>query len=239
MKYDLSVVIPTYNEADKIENTVKSVFDYLKSKNIRGEVIISDDCSTDNTVGLVEKLQTKNSDLKLVKSEKNYFKGWPVKNGMLKADGKIVLFADADLATPIKEADKLLDAIDRGSDIAIGSRIHESFDLRSSQPFYRRILGKMFAKLKSFLIPQIKDSQTGFKMFKGEVAKVLFEKQKIKNIIFDVEILYMAKKLKYNIAQVPVDWNYGGQTRMKISAKNAISTIISLVKIWFYHKSLK
>lgn len=239
MKYDLSVVIPTYNEADKIEKTIELVFDYFNSRKIKGEIIVSDDYSRDQTVKIVEMLQDKNPDLSLIKGQRNYFKGWPVRNGMLKTDGKIVLFADADLATPIGEADKLLAVINNGSDIAIGSRIHQNVDLRSSQPVYRRILGKIFANLKGFLIPEIADSQTGFKMFKGEVAKILFERQKIKNIIFDVEILYMAKRLGYKISEVPVDWNYGGQTKMKISAKNAILTITSLVKIWFWHHNLK
>lgn len=237
---DLSVVIPTFNEAERIESSITEVENYFNSKKIKGEIIVSDDFSSDNTVEIVEKLLATFNNLKVLKSDRNYFKGFPVKKGMLEARGKFVLFADADMATPISEADKLIDAIKNGADVAIGSRIQNTGkDLRQSQPFYRRILGKMFTFAREFLVRGIKDSQTGFKMFKHDVAKDLFTRQKIENIIFDVEILYMARKLKYKIIEVPVMWNYGGETRMRVTAKNAIMTLTSLVNIWFSHHWIK
>ena len=237
---DLSVIIPTYNEAERIESSIKQVEEYFKSKKLTGEIIVSDDFSKDRTVEIVEKLMSTFNNLKILKSDKNYFKGYPVKKGMLEAKGKYVLFADADMATPITEASLLIDAIDAGADLAIGSRIQETGkDLRGSQPFYRRILGKMFTFVREFLVRGIKDSQTGFKMFKHDVAIDLFSRQIIENIIFDVEILYMARKLKYKIAEVPVQWNYGGETRMHVTVKNAVMTLSSLVKIWLSHHWIK
>ncbi len=237
---ELSVVIPTYNESARIESSIKSIQDYFKSKKIIGEIIISDDFSKDNTVEIVENLMKTQSNLKLLKSPKNYFKGFPVKKGMLEAKGKFIIFADADMATPITEADKLIDAINNGADIAIGSRIQSSGkDLRTSQPLYRRLLGKIFTFIREFLVRGIKDSQTGFKMFSHDVAKDLFGRQIIENIIFDVEILYMARKLKYKVAEIPVQWNYGGETRMHVTAKNAVMTLLSLLRIWLAHHWMK
>lgn len=236
----LSVVIPTYNEEKRIPESIKQVFDYFDSKKINGEVIVSDDFSRDRTVSLVEDLMGKYPSLKVLKSDRNYFKGFPVKKGMLEANGKYILFADADMATPITEAGKLISALESGADIAIGSRIQPSGkDLRSSQPLYRRTLGKTFTFIREFLVRGIKDSQTGFKMFRHDVAKDLFSRQIIQNIIFDVEILYMARKLKYKVAEIPVEWNYGGETRMHVTLKNAIMTLTSLLKIWLKHHWIK
>ena len=236
----LSVVIPTYNESERITSSIKSVQEYFDSKKISGEIIVSDDFSKDNTVQIVEDLIKSQSNLKILKSPKNYFKGYPVKKGMLEAKGKYIIFTDADMATPITEADKLILAINNGADIAIGSRIQSTGkDLRASQPLYRRVLGKMFTFIREFLVRGIKDSQTGFKMFSHDSAKDLFSRQIIENIIFDVEILYMARKLKYKVAEVPVEWNYGGETRMHVTAKNAIMTLTSLAKIWLKHHWIK
>jgi len=237
---DLSVIIPTYNEARRIESSIREVEDYFKAKKLKGEIVVSDDFSSDNTVEIVEKLLITFDNLKILKSDRNYFKGFPVKKGMLEASGKYILFADADMATPISESDKLINALENGADVAIGSRIQNTGkDLRESQPIYRRILGKMFTFAREFLVRGIKDSQTGFKMFKHDVAKDLFSRQKIENIIFDVEILYMARKLNYKIVEVPVQWNYGGETRMHITVKNAIMTLTSLINIWLSHHWIK
>lgn len=232
---DLSVVIPTFNEEKIIIPTIYAVDNYLKTRNLKGEIIVSDDASSDKTVKEVEKLKNKYGNLSILEMDRNYYKGWPVKQGMLRAQGKLILYMDADMSTPIEEADKLIKAIENGADLAIGSRIHNGKDLRESQPLYRRILGKVFSNFKSILIPKIDDSQCGFKMFTHESAKKLFSKQKIENIIFDVEILYLADKFGLKISQVPVEWKHSGETRMKVTAKNAIDTISSLFKIWLWH----
>lgn len=233
---DLSVVIPTYNEEERIATTIKTCLDFFQRKNYTGEIIVSDDNSTDRTKEIVGAIVQKEANVCLIALEKNYFKGWPVRQGMLVSKGRIVMFTDADLATPIDESEKLKRAIEDGADIAIGSRIQTTGeDLRISQPVYRRIIGKAFTFVRDFLVRGIKDSQTGFKMFRGEVAQDLFSRQRIPNIIFDVEILYMAKKRGYKIAEIPVQWNYGGQTRMKVNFRNAVMTIMSLAKIWWWH----
>lgn len=236
MKY--SIIIPTYNEEKRIEKTIKIISDFYKSKKVTFEIIVSDDKSTDKTVSIIKNIN--NPNLKLIISDKNYYKGWPVRNGILSSSGDYILMTDADLSTPISEADKLEKALNSGFDLAIGSRINESGeDERSSQPLYRRILGKLFTQIRSVLTPKIKDSQCGFKMFKKEVARDLFKRQQIKNIIFDVEILFLAEKLHYKIAQIPVKWEYLGETRMRLTVKNAFSTVISLAQIYFLHRNEK
>lgn len=238
LKY--SIVVPTYNEEKRIEHTIKTISDFFKRKEETFEIIVSDDKSTDNTIKVLEKASGEFSDLKILKSDANYYKGWPVKMGILASSGDYILMTDADLSTPITEADKLQTAIDSGYDLAIGSRIDEKgHDERESQPAYRRVIGKIFTYMRKFLTPEIKDSQCGFKMFQRVVAHDLFQRQKIKNIIFDVEILFLAKKLNYKIAQVPVKWIYSGETRMRLTIKNALSTIINLARIYLWHRNEK
>lgn len=234
MKY--SIVIPTFNEAKRIAKTVKTVSDFYKLKKSSFEIIVSDDKSTDSTIDILKKI--KDPNLKIIQSDKNYYKGWPVRNGMIASHGEYILMTDADLSTPISESDKLEKALESGYDLAIGSRINESGeDERVSQPLHRRVLGKLFTYIRSILTPKIKDSQCGFKMFQRVVAHDLFQRQRIKNIIFDVEILYLAEKLHYEIAQVPVKWEYLGETRMRLTIKNALATIISLVQIYVLHRN--
>jgi len=236
--FDISVVIPTYNEEERVAQTIDTVFAYFRSRNLKGEIVISDDKSKDKTVGIVKEKMETNVHIRLLEMERNYFKGWPVRMGALAATGPYILTTDCDLSTPIEEADKLLTEIKKGADLAIGSRIDESgHDMRESQPIYRRILGKLFTSIRSVLTPDIKDSQCGFKLFRNEAAHTLFSKQRLGNIIFDVEILYLARKCKYRIVQVPVVWNYGGQTRMRVTVKNALDTLFSLAKIWWWHHS--
>src|SRR3989344_1721245 len=236
--FDITVVIPTYNEEERVAQTIDTVFAYFRSRNLKGEIVISDDKSIDTTVGIVKEKMKINPDIRLLEMERNYFKGWPVRMGALAAHGSYVLTTDCDLSTPIEEADKLLTEIKKGADLVIGSRIDESgHDMRDSKPIYRRILGKLFTSIRSVLTPDIKDSQCGFKLFKFEVAQTLFSKQRLGNIIFDVEILYIARKLKFRIIQVPVVWNYGGQTRMRVTFKNGVDTLLSLAKIWWWHHS--
>ena len=136
----ISIVIPTYNEEKRIEKTITTIEKYFTDKRLAGEIIVSDDHSSDQTVAQVTSLQQKYSNIKILTSEKNYHKGWPVRAGMLAAVGEYILFTDADLATPFTEVEKLLAAVRKGADLAIGSRIQPGgIDLRRSQPLYRRL----------------------------------------------------------------------------------------------------
>lgn len=239
-KIKYSIIIPAYNEERRIVNSIKTIFSFFGKKNETCEVIISDDKSSDNTVSLVKNAMKEYGNLKLLESDKNYYKGWPVRSGILSSSGDYILMTDADLSTPIEESEKLKKSLDSGADIAIGSRIDaRGHDERESQPFYRRLIGKIFTYLRKILTPEIIDSQCGFKMFKRDAALDLFKRQKITNIIFDVEILYLAKKLHYKIAQIPVKWHYSGETRMRLTIGNAFKTLLSLAQIYRLHRNEK
>ncbi len=228
-----SVVVPTYNEEKRIENTLREIYKYFAKRGKNFEVIVIDDGSSDDTVRLLQDLKKKFKNLKILKQGKNYGKGWAVKRGVLAAKGKYILTKDADLSTPMTETDKLLKELETGADLAISCRIHpDGTDMRFSQPLIRRIVGKIFSKLVNiFVINGIKDTQAGTKMYKANAAKKLFRKQKIKRIAFDVEILYLAKRAGMGIAQIPVMWSTDGKSRLRFFKELRVLWDIFTIKL--------
>jgi len=215
----LSVVIPTYNEEERIRKTLARVFDFLGQKDYEYEVLVVDDGSKDNTVGIIEDFFGGRSELRLIKNP-HKGKGFTVRTGILEAKGDFILFSDADLAAPIEELDRLLMWVrDQGFDLAIASR--EGFgSKRVDEPWWRHLLGRGFNFLVQLLaLPGIEDSQCGFKLFKRAAARDIFKRlhvygaqaQELKHAYlgaFDVEVLYLARKLGYKIKEVPITWRY-------------------------------
>lgn len=217
---EISVIIPTYNEEKRgIKKNLAVVMDFLESESYDYELIVADDGSTDNTVGVAEEFARGKERVKILKLP-HRGKGATVRDGMLEAEGKYLLFSDADLATPIEELKRLLNWVkDQGFDIAIASR--EGVGARrENEPYYRHFLGRGFNFLvKLITLRGIEDTQCGFKLFKAAVAKDILKRLKIYAPIdgeikhpylgaFDVEILFLAKKLGYKIKEVPVTWHY-------------------------------
>lgn len=224
---NLSVVIPAYNEETRIEKTLREIQHYLSSAGYSFEIIVIDDGSKDKTSCIVEKF----NNIILLKNEKNYGKGYSVKRGILKACFDYILFTDADLSTPIKEVEKLLYYLKNNYDIAIGSRALKESKIISPQKKAREKAGKLFNVLvRRLLVPGIYDTQCGFKCFKKEAAKNIFSRGKICGFSFDVEALYIAKKLGYNIKEVPVIWENSLPSRVNI-LKHPLQMILELVKI--------
>lgn len=224
---NLSVVIPAYNEETRIEKTLRKIQHYLSSSGYSFEIIVIDDGSKDKTALIIEKF----NNVILLKNEKNYGKGYSVKRGMLQAHFDYVLFTDADLSTPIEEVEKLLYHLKDNYDIAIGSRALKESKIISPQKKVREGAGKLFNVLVQWLLlPGIYDTQCGFKCFKKEVVKDIFSKTKICGFSFDVEALYIAKKLGYNIKEVPVMWENSLPSRVNI-LKHPLQMILELVKI--------
>lgn len=200
----LSVVIPAYNEKQRIKNTIDIVLKYLNKKKIKFEIIIVDDGSNDNTVDEVKKFKGKN--IRIIKNGRNYGKGYTVRNGILNSKYEYVLFSDADLSTPINMLERFENYI-KDYDVIIGSRALSESDIQIKQPFYREFMGKMFNKIvRLFTVRGIKDTQCGFKLFKTDVAKRIFNKATLNGFGFDVEILYIAKLNRIKVAEVPVVW---------------------------------
>ncbi len=211
----LSIVIPAYNESLRIEGTLERVMGCVQRRGWDAEVLVVDDGSSDETTDIVQRWMQSHPRLHLVKNEGNRGKGYSVRNGLLQAAGEIVMFTDADLSAPMEEAERLMEAIDAGADVAIGSRWLDKQRQTIHQPLYRRFFGRCFNWVTRRVMGlPYKDTQCGFKAFKREAAQVIFRLQTIERWGFDPEILFIARKLKYKIAEVPVTWGHDERSRM-------------------------
>jgi len=211
----LSIVIPAYNECARIEGALERVMRCIEDRGWDAEVIVIDDGSNDSTVDVVQHWMALYERLHLVKNDGNRGKGYSVRNGLLQAAGDIVMFTDADLSAPIEEAERLFAALDAGADVAIGSRWLDKQKQTVHQPLYRRFFGRCFNKVTRLVIGlPFQDTQCGFKAFKREAAQTIFRLQTIERWGFDPEILFIARKLKYRIVEVPVTWGHDERSRM-------------------------
>jgi len=195
MIFDVSIIIPAYNEGDSIKRTLDQITQFLNQQTFPFEIIVVNDGSADETGKIVENYPGVN----LISFNKNQGKGAAVKAGVMAANNKYILFMDADHAIPIQY---LLEFKEIDSDIVIGSKY---LNQTENYPLYRRIVGKVFSFLKYIITGlNIKDTQCGFKFFKKDVAKKLFEMSQITGWCFDVEILLLAKKLNYSVKEMPI-----------------------------------
>jgi len=211
----LSIVIPAYNESARIESALDRVMSCVETQGWDAEVLVVDDGSKDNTVEIVEAWMDRYPRLHLIKNPGNRGKGYSVRNGLLQAAGDVVMFTDADLSAPMEEANRLLQAIADGADVAIGSRWMDRARQTIHQPLYRQFFGRCFnAITRGVMGLPFKDTQCGFKAFRREVAQVVFRLQSIERWGFDPEILFIARKLKYRIVEVPVTWGHDERSRM-------------------------
>jgi dolichyl-phosphate beta-glucosyltransferase len=210
-----SIVIPAYNEGARLGATLKKVLSYTHARGWDAEVIVVNDGSRDNTSDIVREYAAANPALRLVENPGNRGKGFSVRMGMLSARGRIVLFSDADLSSPIEEAPKLLQALQAGADIAIGSRWLRAETQTQRQPLYRQLFGRIFNLLLRLTLGlQFKDTQCGFKAFKRPAIQAIFPLQKIERWGFDPEILFLARKFGFKVQEVPVAWGHSGGTRI-------------------------
>jgi len=205
----LSIVIPAYNEAERILPYLTSIITYLRGRDHSYEVLVVDDGSRDHTVVLVEKVGTENQAVQLLRLPRNRGKGHAVRTGMQQARGRLRLMADADGATPIVELERLEAALREGADLAIGSRLLASRDPRYTVKarWHRSELGNLFNwTVRHLGIRGIADTQCGFKLFTQAVAEDLFSVACIDGYGFDLELLYIAQRRGYRIAEVPINW---------------------------------
>lgn len=211
----LSIVIPAYNESARIEGTLERVLLCVQKCAWDAEVLVVDDGSSDDTTEIVHRWAQRHDRLHLIKNGTNRGKGYSVRNGLLQAAGDIVMFTDADLSAPMQEAERLFAAIRAGADVAIGSRWLDKQRQTVHQPLYRRFFGRCYNRLTRLVMGlNFKDTQCGFKAFKREAAQVIFRLQTIERWGFDPEILFIARKLKYRIDEVPVTWGHDERSRI-------------------------
>lgn len=202
----LSIVIPAYNEEASIQRTISTVADYIRASLLDSEIIVVDDGSRDHTGNIVQNLLS-TCPLRFIKLSTNQGKGAAVRAGALAATGEYVLFMDADMSTSIQQYDALYRALIDGADIAIASRYVTGSHVAVSQPWFRVVLGRVAnAIVRVILLPGIYDTQCGFKVFTRESAMELFSLQRMNRWSFDLELLVLARRLGYMIAEVPVVW---------------------------------
>lgn len=223
-QYYLSIIIPAYNEEMRIGNTMSSIISFVDAQPFRIEVLVVDNGSTDRTAKIISDLLVKHPYIKYL-YEPVRGKGAAVKNGVLSARGEYLLLCDADMAVPLSNVSKFLSHAEGVFDIVIGSREAPESN-RYNEPAFRHITGRLFNCMVQLLIlPGIKDTQCGFKLFRHEVACDLFKSSTIKGWSFDVEVLYIARLRGYYIIEAPVDWYYG-----EFSSVNVFSDSCNMMK---------
>jgi len=210
-----SIVIPAYNEASRLGSSLDRVLTYVVSQQMDAEVIVVNDGSRDRTADLVREYTQRFPFLRLIENPGNRGKGYSVRNGMLNATGEVLLFSDADLSSPIEEAPKLFRAIEEGADIAIGSRWLQPETQTLRQSLLRQFYGRAFnVALRVLLGLKQTDTQCGFKAFTHAASHKVFPQQHIERWGFDPEILYLARRYRLKVKEVPVAWAHVGGTRL-------------------------
>jgi dolichyl-phosphate beta-glucosyltransferase len=210
-----SIIIPAYNESARIPVTLQSILSFVRSKGWSTEIIVVNDGSRDSTAQVVQAFMRTSLEVRLIENPGNRGKGFSVRNGMLAARGSVVMFTDSDLSAPIEEAELLLSAIDRGADIAIGSRWLEKGRQTHRQPLYRQFFGRCFnAVTRAVMGLKFADTQCGLKAFTREAAQAVFRLQTIEGWGFDPEILFIAVNRGFRVVEVPVSWAHDERTRM-------------------------
>jgi glycosyltransferase involved in cell wall biosynthesis len=227
----LSIVVPAYNEGARIDDALRRIMSCIVARGWDAEVLVVDDGSKDNTAAIVQQWIADNPRLHLIQNPGNKGKGYSVRNGLLQAAGDIVMFTDADLSAPMEEAERLIAAIVQGADVAIGSRWMDRTRQTIHQPLYRQFFGRCFNWItRTVMGLPFKDTQCGFKAFKRQAAQVIFRLQTIERWGFDPEILFIARKLKYVVREVPVSWGHDERTRMSY-LKDGIKMLEDMARI--------
>jgi dolichyl-phosphate beta-glucosyltransferase len=231
----LSIVIPAYNEEERIGKTLRAICEYLARRDYAAEIIVVDDGSTDRTAEKAAEALRGMKNARIISRRLNAGKGYSVKEGILCSRGELVLFSDADLSTPIEELEKFLPWFQAGYDVVLGSRALPDSDIQIHQNFFRELMGKTFNMFVHFwLIKGIPDTQCGFKLFRGKTARTIFSRVRTKGFSFDVEALYLCLQSGYKIKQVPVCWRNSPPSKVRIF-RSSVQMLLELIMIRLAH----
>ncbi len=212
----ISIVVPAYNEAQRILPSLERAFTYMEREHPEFEIVLVDDGSTDGMAALVRQRFADRAQLRVLSYGGNRGKGYAVRYGTLQARGDVVLFSDADFSTPIEELEKLLVRLAEGYDLAIGSRAVSGSEIRQRQPFYREGAGKFFNLLvRLFVLPDFHDTQCGFKCFRREPLLPVVRQLQIDGFAFDVELIALAVAAGLRVTEVPVVWVNSPSSRVR------------------------
>jgi glycosyltransferase involved in cell wall biosynthesis len=228
----ISIIVPAYNEETRLPETIRAMENYFRGHPWAFyEILIVDDGSKDKTAAVAADFAKSNPHIRVLRNPGNRGKGYSVRNGMFKARGEWRLFSDADLSTPIDELDKLWSAAERESaDVAIGSRALDPSLIGIHQPGFRESAGRVFNVAMRLTIGlPIKDTQCGFKLFRGSLVDEIFHRQTLEGFGFDVEVLFIAQRLGYKIVEVPVRWNHAEGS--KVGMLTGLRAFLELAEI--------
>jgi|SRR5580700_2605561 dolichyl-phosphate beta-glucosyltransferase len=210
-----SFILPAYNESERLATSIPKVLEYVRDRGLRAEIIVVNDGSTDTTADVVRQFAVTNPMIVLLENPGNRGKGYSVRNGMLHSNGAVALFTDADLSSPITEADKLFAALANGADIAIGSRWLKRELQTERQPILRQLYGRLFnLGLRIVLGLGYRDTQCGFKAFTRNAIQIVFTRQRVERWGFDPELLFLARKFKLKTVEVPVEWAHDHRSKI-------------------------
>jgi len=225
----LSIIIPAHNEAERLPPSLEKISSFLAKQDYSTEVIVVENGSTDETLAVAQSFLPRMDNL-FVFSEQERGKGLAVKRGMLEAVGKFRFLCDADLSMPIDQVTRFLPPQLENCDVAIGSRELPA-SRRIGEPKYRHFIGRIFNTMVRWLVlPGIQDTQCGFKCFRGEVAEAVFPLQNLKGMSFDAEALFIARRMGFKIREVPIDWYFDPDSRVRL-VKDSMRMAFDLLRI--------
>ncbi|MEW6516880.1 MAG: dolichyl-phosphate beta-glucosyltransferase [candidate division FCPU426 bacterium] len=233
---EVSIVIPAYNEAERLGATLEAVDRFFRVQARSCEVVVVDDGSRDRTAELALAHPFRSGRLRVLRNRRNRGKGASVRRGVAAANGAVVLFSDADLSTPIEELLRLEQALAGGADVAVASRAVAGSRIEEHQPFYREWMGKSFNRLVQLLVlPGVHDTQCGFKLFRRDAARALFPRLTVPGFGFDVEVLYLARRQGLEIREVPVAWRNSRHSKVS-PLRDAWRMLGDLFRILWRHR---
>ena len=209
----LSIIIPAHNEESRLPRSLEQVFAFLQKQSYSSEVVVVENGSSDRTLEMAQDYASGHPDLRVL-HEPGRGKGLAVRRGMLEARGQYRFMCDADLSMPVDEVSKFLPPALSGFDLAIGSREVRGA-VRYNEPAYRHLGGRLInLMIRLLILPGLQDTQCGFKCFRAEAAESIFRRQVMDGWSFDVEVLYLAERAGYKIAEVPIDWYYRPESKV-------------------------
>ena len=236
---DVSLILPAYNEAATIAATIREAGGYFQSRGLRHEIIVAAD-GDDGTRELALETARQGEPVRVIGNRERSGKGRGVREAMALARGNIAGYADADNKVPIQEFDKFRPRLEQGCDVMIGSRSMRDSQIERRQPLYRQLGGKGFGLFMHAVVglAGITDTQCGFKFFTRAAAREIFSRQQIDGYMFDVEILVLARRLGYNIQQVPIRWRDDGDSRLALVSGN-LRNVADIFRIWRIHREMR
>ncbi len=225
----LSIIIPAHNEERRLPASLEQVFEFLAAQSYEAEVLVVENGSTDRTLEVAQAFAGQHRNLRVI-HESARGKGLAVRRGMLEAQGQYRFMCDADLSMPIEEVNKFLPPQRTGFDIAIGSREVRGA-LRYDEPSYRHLGGRLInLVIRMLILPQLEDTQCGFKCFRAQVAQDLFARQLMDGWSFDIEVLYLAGLAGYKIVEVPIHWYYRRESKVN-ALRDAVKMVEDILRI--------